>query len=195
MVSCEAPGPDSVHGYCIKIFASRQEGIAFHLQSCIFRGEIPDWMTARRTVLILKDKSKETEVSNYRPITSLPLMWKLVTGIVVDEICNRQENDDLLPEEQKGGHRYSRGAKYQLLIDHAVLKSCSKRKVGLSMVWIHNRNGYDMVPHLWIKISMGICGVADNICHFLSKRMESWQTILMSENEELTKVNIQRRIF
>ena len=63
-------------------------------------------------------------------------MWKLVTGIVVDEICNRQENDDLLPEEQKGGHRYSRGAKYQLLIDHAVLKSCSKRKVGLSMVWI-----------------------------------------------------------
>ena len=42
---------------------------------------------------------------------------------------------------------------------------------------------------------MEMCGVADNISHLLSKSMESWQTILMSENEELARVNIQREIF
>ena len=38
---------------------------------------------------------------------------------------------------------------------------------------------------------MKMCGVADNISHLLSKSMESWQTILMSGNEELARVNIQ----
>ena len=42
---------------------------------------------------------------------------------------------------------------------------------------------------------MKMCGVADNISHLLSKSMESWQTILMSGNEELARVNIQRAIF
>ena len=43
---------------------------------------------------------------------------------------------------------------------------------------------------------MEMCsGVADNISHVLSKSMEIWQTILMTGNEELARVNIQRGIF
>ena len=38
-------------------------------------------------------------------------------------------------------------------------------------------------------------GVADDISNFLSKNMENWKTVLMSGNEELAKVNIQREIF
>ena len=52
-----------------------------------------------------------------------------------------------------------------------------------------------MVPHSWIKKSMEICGVADTVAHILSKSMESWQTILMTGNEELDRVNIQTGIF
>ena len=42
---------------------------------------------------------------------------------------------------------------------------------------------------------MEMCEVEDKIPHFLSKSMESWQTILMSRKEELARVNIQRGIF
>ena len=63
------------------------------------------------------------------------------------------------------------------------------------MVWIDYQKAYDMVPHLCIKKSMEMCGVADNISHLLSKSMESGQTILMAGNEELARVNIQRGIF
>ena len=52
-----------------------------------------------------------------------------------------------------------------------------------------------MIPHSWIKKSMKMCEVADDISHLLSKSMQSWQTILMSGNEKLTRLNIQRRIF
>ena len=40
-----------------------------------------------------------------------------------------------------------------------------------------------------------MCGIAVNICHLLSKGMESWQTILISKSEELVKLNIQSQIF
>ena len=42
---------------------------------------------------------------------------------------------------------------------------------------------------------MEMCRVTDNISHLLSKSMENWQTVLTTENEELTRVNIQRGIF
>ena len=172
-----------------------QERIAFHLQSSITRGESPDWLTTGRTVLLLKGKSKGNKVSNYRPITCLRLVWELITGIVADEIYNHLEENDLLPEEQKGCLRHSRGTKDQLLIHKAVMKNCRPRKVGLSMVCIVYRKSYDMVPHSWIKKSMEMCEVVDNISYLLSKSMESWQTILMSGNEEFARVNIQRGIF
>ena len=40
-----------------------------------------------------------------------------------------------------------------------------------------------------------MCRVADNISHLLSNSIESWQTILMSGNEKLARVNIQTGIF
>ena len=115
-------------------------------------------------------------------------MWKLLTDIVADEIYNHLEENDLLVEEQKGCRRNSRGTKYHLLTDKAVMKHCRRRKVGL-------RKAYDMVPHSWIKKSMEMCGVADKISHLLSKSMESWQTILLTGNEEIAKINIQRGTF
>ena len=96
----------------------------------------------------------------------------MLTGIVTDEIYNQLEENDLLPEEQKGCRGNSRGTKYQLLISKAVMENC-RRKDGLSMMWIDYQKAYDMVPHSWIKKSMEMCGVADNISHFLSKSMGS----------------------
>ena len=93
-------------------------------------------MTTGQTVVLLKDKSKGNKVSNFRLINCLSLMWKLLTGIVADEIHNHLGENDLLPEEQKGCHRNRRGTKEQLLIDKAVMKNLRRRKVVLSMVSI-----------------------------------------------------------
>ena len=74
-----------------------------------------------KTVLCLKDPSK----GNYRVISCLPLMWKLMTGINADEIYAYLERENMfLPEEQKGCQKGSRLMKDQLLIVKAVLKYC-----------------------------------------------------------------------
>ena len=47
---------------------------------------MPIWLTRRRTSLLQKDESKGNATSNYRPITSLPLIWKLLKGVIADQI-------------------------------------------------------------------------------------------------------------
>ena len=73
--------------------------IAHQLESCLQEAEVPAWMTAGRPVLIQKDKSKGKVASNYRPITRLPLVWKLLTGVLADEIYEFLESNNILEEE------------------------------------------------------------------------------------------------
>ena len=54
-------------------------------------------------------------------------MRKLLAGIISEDMYCFMENENLLPEEQKGYRRKSRGTKDQLLIDKAILKDCGKK--------------------------------------------------------------------
>ena len=85
--------------------------------------DLPEWMTHGRTVFCHMDPQKGNAADNYRPITCLPLMWKLLTGVIAEEMYNYLEQEKILPEEQKGCKRGSRRTKYQLLIDKTVLKN------------------------------------------------------------------------
>ena len=85
-------------------------------------GAVLEWMTEGRTCLILKDRSQGGLVLNYRPITCLPLMWKLLTGIIGESVYSHQEEKQLLLPEQKGGPKGCRGTKDQLMIDKMIDK-------------------------------------------------------------------------
>ena len=63
-------------------------------------------------------------------------VWKLLTGIIAEEMYNYLERENLLPEEQKGCKRGSRGTKDQLLINKTVLRDCKKRHTNLATSWI-----------------------------------------------------------
>ena len=107
-------------------------------------------MTKGRTVLIQKDRSKGTVASNYRPITCLPLVWKLLTGIVANEVYSFLEGHNLLPEEQKGCRHNSKGTADLLFLDKMILKEVKSRNKNLAMGWIDYRKANDMLPHSWI---------------------------------------------
>ena len=72
--------------------------------------------------MLQKDKIKGNVGSNYRPITYLPLMWKLLTGVVADQIYAYLDQEKLLAEEEKGCRKGSRGTNGLLYIDRAVIK-------------------------------------------------------------------------
>ena len=133
---------------------------------------LPDWMTYGRTVLCQKDPANSIAVDNFRPISCLPLMWKLTTGILADNMYDYLERERILPEEQMGCRKGRRGTKDQLLIDKAILKDCRKRHTNLAMAWIDYRKAYDMVPHSWIVECLEMFGIAENVKKFLIDSMK-----------------------
>ena len=102
MPNWKSPGPDLIQGFWLKNFSSLHEKVRLQLKECLDSGFVPSWLTRGRTSLLQKDKSKGNVASNYRPITCLPLMWKLLTGVTADQIYAHLDQEKLLPQEQKG---------------------------------------------------------------------------------------------
>ena len=192
----KSPGEDGVQGYWLKKLTALHERTAKQMDNIISNAEdIPKWMIVGKTVLCQEDPSKGNAIDNYRPISCLPLIWKLITGTIAESIYNFFDVNIELPVEQKGCRKKSRGTKYQLLIDKMILRDCRKRHTNLGMTWIDYKKVYNMVLHSWILESLELIQVSENILKFVKRSMANWKTELTSCGESLAKVNVRRGIF
>ena len=145
--SWKSPGPDGLHGFWYKNFYSLHKTICSQLNQCLTDNSIPPWMTVGRTVLLMKDPAKGNEVGSYRPIACLNIIWKILTGVFSEKTYEHLNGNNLLPVEQKGCRKSSRGTK-----DHLTI--VSDRLTNLYMSWIAVKKAYYMVliirlPHLF----------------------------------------------
>ena len=191
----KAAGPDGVQGYWVKNFTSLHDRILNQLNETLKEGTPPEWMTTGRTVLIPKDPRKGNVPSNYRPITCLPIMYKVLTAIISASIYKHLEEQNVIPWEQKGCGKGSRGTKDQLIIDKSIMKDCKNRRTNLVMGWIDYKKAYDMVPHSWITSVLELLKISGNTRKFIKGSMERWNTILENNGQQLGKVHIRRGIF
>ena len=76
----KAPGHDGIQGFWFKKFTSIHDRLALEMNRCLQDAHVPELMTKGKTTLIQKDPSKGTAPNNYRPITCLPMMWKILTA-------------------------------------------------------------------------------------------------------------------
>ena len=96
----------------------------------------------------------------------------MLTALVSDEIYSFLEKNQLLPEEQKGRRRRSRGTADQLYIDRMILREVRMGKKNLAMGWIDYRKAFDMVPHSWVLECLQILGINNTLTKFLEKTMK-----------------------
>ena len=171
----KAPGPEGVHGYWFKSIKAVRPVLAALLNEDLQNGNVSEWLTSEKTVLIVKDKDKGNKVTNLR-------------------INKHLDKEKLLPDEQKGCRRQKRETKDELLIDKMVIRNCSRRLTNLAMGWIDYKKVYDMIPHSWILKRLKMFGVASNII-IIEKAMEKWNVDLGAGNEKLGNVRIRRGIF
>ena len=103
------------------------------MNRCIQGAQIPDWMTKGKTTLTQKDPSKGTAPHNYRPIASLPMMWKILTAQIREKIYYSLTSRGLFPGEQKGYYKGSRGTAELLYIDQHILNEIKTKRKNLAM--------------------------------------------------------------
>ena len=93
MRNWKAPGHDGVQGFWITRLNKMHKRITTQLNET---KEIPSWMMYGRTVLCQRHPVKANSVEKFRPIICLPLMWKLLTGIISEDMYCFMENENLL---------------------------------------------------------------------------------------------------
>ena len=86
-------------------------------------------MTKGKTILFQKDPIKATD-PNCRLIICLPMMLKILTFQIREEIYYSLAGHGLFPEELKGCRKGSRGIEEFLYIDQYILnESKTRRKI------------------------------------------------------------------
>ena len=98
----KAPGPDGVQGYWIKKLDALHECIVKQMDDMLNEKHmVPDWMRLGRTILCLEGFAKGNAADNFRPISCLLLMWKLMSGVIAESMYTFLDKNKILPEEQK----------------------------------------------------------------------------------------------
>ena len=131
----KTPGHDGIHGFWFKKFASIHDRLALEMNKCLQRAHVPEWMAKGKTTLKQKDPNKGTAPNNYRPITCLPIMWKILTEQIREEIYYSLTSRSLFPEEQKGCRKGSRGTA-ELLYMNKYLLTKARRDGKSSLDWL-----------------------------------------------------------
>ena len=101
MPDWKGAGPDKIQGFWLKSFTALHGVLAAALNKCIEAGDVPGWLVEEITILVMKDSKNGTEVGNYRPIACLNLIWKLLTGIIIDKTYDHLEKSDYYQKNKK----------------------------------------------------------------------------------------------
>ena len=129
----------------------------------------------RKDHIDTKGPKQRTAPNNYRPITCLTMIWKILTAQIREEIYYSLTSHRLFPEEQKGCCTGSRGTAELLYIDQHILNESKTRRKNLAMAWINYKKAYDMVLHSWIINSLKMYKISDEVINFIDKAMITWR--------------------
>ena len=119
---------------------------------------------------VQQEPQKGSAVDNYRPLSCLPMMWKLMTGMLAENIYSHPERENVLQSEQKECRKKIGGPTG---IEKTVLRDGKRRQIDLALTWIDHKRAYDMVPHSWISECFQMFGIPNNVQNFLNNRIKS----------------------
>ena len=143
-----------------------------------------------KTNLIQKDPLKETTPNNNRPLTCLPMMWKILHKLgwrfairryATD--CSRRNWKDSVsrPKEQE--------------IYYTLINTPLRRWKRLAMAWIDYKKVYDMFRKAGLYTISKRYKISDEVIKFFENIMKNWRVELTAEGKSLTEIKILRGIF
>ena len=98
----KSPGLDKLHNFWWNKLTTLYSKVAVAFEKLIIQPEnCPDWLTTGQATLIA-EKEPTRNPSNYRPITCLPVMYKILSSIVTSGMSHHINTNKIIPNEQKG---------------------------------------------------------------------------------------------
>ena len=126
----------------------------------------------------LKKKEPTRNPSNYRPITCLPIMYKILSSIVTFRMSHHINANKVIWNEQKGNASNTYGTIDQLIINKMVIDDVKLKQWNKSTARIDYKKAFDFVPHDWIIETPKIHKFDPITTKFLRKAMNKWKRSL-----------------
>lgn len=192
----KCPGSDNIQNFWYKKLTTTQTYIAKQINEIIKDPKkFPVFLTQGKTYI--KPKDEDTlNPANYRPITCLPTLYKIITSCIANKIQSHLIGQNVITEEQKGCRKRSQGCKEQLIIDSIVMKQAELNQRNLTICYIDYKKAFDSVPHSWLLKTLEIYKVHPKIYNFLDNVMKTWRTsINLSSNSQTDNIEIKRGLF
>ena len=145
------------------------------MNRCQQGAPVPEWMTKGKTTLIQKDPSKRTAPNNYRPISCLTMMWKLLTAQITGIYLLIANTPWIVPWLTERMLQKSRCPAELLYRDQHILNESKTRRKNLAMAWIDFKNVYDVVLQRWIINCLKMYKITDKVINFIEKTMKTWR--------------------
>lgn len=195
----KATGTDNLHNFWYKRFTSMHKILAQQINRIIKEPETcPSFLTEGRT--FLKPKNSDTrDPANYRPITCLQTLYKIITAVIARKIEKHLSTGSVMTEQQKGCRRFAQGCKEQLVIDSVVMKQIEVEQRNAHTAYIDYKKAFDSIPHSWLLAVLDLYKVHSSIRGFLAHVMSKWRTTihLYTSSQEISTeyIEINRGIF
>ena len=123
---CKMLGEVGIHHFWFKQFTSIHNRQAMEKKRCLNETDILKWITKGKTMQIKEITQKENILNNYRTITCLQMLWKIVT-VQIKEMYHSLVNRELFLGEQKKYHKGTRGTENILYIEKYIFKERKTR--------------------------------------------------------------------
>ena len=142
------PGHDCIQRCCFQKFTSMHDRLAIELNRCLEERDI-QMDDQGKTTQIQNEPKKEITPNNYWPKTYPPMMLKILTAQIREEIYFSFISYGLFSKEQPECRKGTKVTEQLLYIDQYILKESKTRRKNVAMAWTDNKR-YDLVPQSWI---------------------------------------------
>ncbi|XP_050679442.1 uncharacterized protein LOC126975555 [Leptidea sinapis] len=181
----KSPGIDKIHNFWYKKLFSLHKIMAKNITDIIGKQKIPDFIATGITYMLPKLQISPLP-SQYRPITCLPTIYKILTLAITTKINKHVEHYNIIAEEQKGCRRGHMGCKEQLIIDSTIHKHATSKNRNLHCTYIDYKKAFDSIPHSWLIKILQIYKINPKIINFLHDIMSRWKTTLYLNTNQNT---------
>ena len=188
----KAAGVDKIISELLKNLADSVLHIVVRILNKIFdSGEFPDEWAAGIIVILFKGGAK-IDLNNYRGITLLSVVGKLLVGILNEQLTKLVEKYNVVNENQAGFRKGYRTTDHIFTLNAIISHTINVKKKRLFVCFIDFKKAFDKVSHsiLWQKlIHYGIEGKFLTIVKSMYAKVRS----CVRSNEGLTEFFPYRR--
>jgi len=162
-----APGADRLEYRHLRLVDPACDIIAPLLSVCLHFQDVPPSWKAGHTVLIYK-KGDPAVPGNFRPITLLPTLYKLLSGCLASRLTAFLQRHSILSPQQKGFLPGCEGCLEQSFVVESVFAEAKLRSKGLCTVFLDLQNAFGSVPHAALLTALRAAGAGESFCFLVA---------------------------